>query len=147
VITCTILCLKVQNTAFVFGGTYNKTAHTFPHITIDLATLKTSDPESYLPDFEGYTSAVATDRDEIYILGGYSRTQVDVVIRMNASTQSYSLHQIENFPLTPGEDFIIPPTGVYIQKLNRIYYFGGCVFNFFVISILDLIWYVDLADI
>jgi len=120
--------LKIGSTAFIFGGQFDESSHAFPHITVNLETLNSSDPESVLPDFRSDTlsvTSVTATKDEIYIFGGYSSNAIDEIIKMNATTQVYQKVSVMKFNSEPGLRWDISPTSVWVEKLNRIYFFGG----------------------
>jgi len=93
---------------FIFGGQYSE--DTFPHITVDLQSLNSSEPKSILPSFVGFAGVVATANNEIYLLGGYDDGQrVDGILRMNSTTEEYSFIPINNIPLSPGKYYTVAP--------------------------------------
>jgi len=112
---------------------------------LDLETLESSEPTSILPNFEGYSSVTKTNPDEIYLIGGYSTGQpLDGILRMNATTQDFEFLPIENIPLSPETYYLFAPTSVYVEKLNRIYFFGGMEYDAFTYPFVDNIWYINI---
>jgi len=138
---------QVGNTAFIFGDTDNDVG---PHnyLTLDLETLESSPPLlDELELFDVMPTVVATRRDELFIFGGvFARNQTGI-IQMNTTTQESRFIHIEGFPEYIGDNltyFMAPPTSVYVESQNRIYFFGGITYF---LAFLPNIWYIDLNDI
>jgi len=138
----------VGNTAFIFEGALDESSNQFPHITLNLETLESSNPLSYLPDFVAdklRTKSVTSTRDEIYILGGYASEIMYAVMKMNSTTQSYTPLRINNIPLGTGNRWGYAPTGVWVEKPNRNYHFGRSQTQDVEQQLMAPNWYIDWA--
>jgi len=91
----------------------------------------------------GVTSVIPTI-DDIYIIGGYDTTNSHEIIKMNASSQTYERYNIDNLTMYPESRWFHAPSSVWVEKLNRMYFFGGAHVYIWVINYVDEIWYIDL---
>jgi len=112
-----------------------------------LETLESSPPKNSIPLFNDALGNAVTVKEDIYIVGGYywyGSEKADQIIRMNATSQSYTHLVIENNILPEMGVWLYAPTSVWVGSLNRIYYFGGGYGVWFLQRTTDKIWYVDL---
>jgi len=106
--------------------------------------LESSNPQSDLPFFqELLQGGVASTKEDIYIIGGYYST-ADQIVKMNATSEAYEYLVVHNNPLPVMNVWMNAPTTVYVEKLNRIYFFGGLHVVAWTWTPVSLIWYVDL---
>jgi len=109
--------------------------------------MQSANPLSILPDFrsEGLgISSVAASKDEIYIFAGLYYLETNEIVQMNATTQDYRRVPIENLDFQEGVRWDMAPTSVWVEKLNRIYFFGGSRGYLWGTWNVDEIWYIDL---
>jgi len=139
--------VTVGNKVFIFGTPHEK-FNTFPYIILNLDTLECSDPLSFhFPKFNGAPSVVKGNGDEIYIIGGYTEgTPTNGIIRMNTTSQDWEFIRVENFPVADSRlQFLIAPATVFVEKLNRLYFFGGLDGTVHgEVNFRNDIWYIDL---
>jgi len=138
-----LLSLQVRNTAFLFGGNLDEGLHRFPHITVNLENMKSSDPLTVLPNSPGFFQqrSISSTKDQIFVLSGFGTNNI---LRMNATTQDYQFETIRYTPLREDAVWYIAPSQVWVEQLNRIYFFGGTQSLNGTIENLDSIWYINL---
>jgi hypothetical protein len=80
-----------------------------------------------------------------------ARQSDDNLIRFNPVTNGWTILEVDNFPFISKDNspYTTEPTSVYVNKLNRIYYFGGIVANRTSkeAEYRDDIWYIDLSPL
>lgn len=74
----------------------------------------------------GDSSAVKVEEDA-YVLGGYWRTVLPTngIIKFNSVSFEWELLTIEGIPVGGRYWYYRAPSAVYVERLNRIYFFGG----------------------
>jgi len=106
--------------------------------------MQSSDPLTILPNAPGTLQgpSVSSTPQGIFFLSGLGANDI---MRMNATTEAYEFEIINNMPLRDGSMWWLSPRQVWIEKLNRIYFFGGTqVTPSDDFENVDSIWYIDL---
>jgi len=139
------------NDVYIFGD--EATTQESLVTKVDMISLKIE--KIYLSkdySFRGLSSAVSDGSYAHVLLGPLdytSDTNIDDILLTFVPEAPYGrVHRdVENLPSNDNEAYFRHPTSVYVQKLNRIYYFGGEVYNRETDehTILDEIRFIDLG--
>jgi len=135
-----------DNYAYIFGVDTNTTESDEGNqvLRFDMDTLEM---EFVSSDAPAYTEVFPVISDGIYgYIFGY--TDPPVLLQFNLEMYDWVTLEVE-FPFGKGMWYRIAPGGAYVEKLNRIYYFGGITVNATdgMQEYLDDIWYIDLSQV
>jgi len=147
---------RLGNKAFVFG--YPQSVTNPPAYILDLDTLEVQlPPEDFIFPRLVDEPQVISNGYNYFLLGGWSNESdhqsdvpTDGIVRFDPEDFSWNFIKVENFPIQSYEHFWRPPSSIYIEKLNRIYSFGGMSRNFSSPNsgmVRDDIWYIDLSPL
>jgi len=127
-----------ENYAYIFGRSESEpTGESITKINMD--NWESESGPNELPIVSGYSSLVS-DGKSIFICGGYEPTSqwpAEGLIHIDPVTLNSTFIPVDNF--VPSG---ISPAVVYVERLNRIYFFGGMDGDF--VNSLDDIWWIDL---
>ncbi|XP_035710045.1 uncharacterized protein LOC118436330 [Folsomia candida] len=132
-------------------------------IELDLVTLRMmSVGPPTLPQFIYWPSSVFDGDKFAYIIGGYLPnvesdedddnnvlTPTGGIIQFDTVTFENRFLPVRNLPVEGLSYFTLAPAAVYVNTLNRIYFFGGQSFNYTVNGTVthDDIFYIDLTPL
>jgi len=112
---------------------------------LDLSTLESELTWEDFPELF-FPPSVVFDGKYGYIIGGHRDEDIGVpnsgIFRYDPETEEHQFLPVANFPAT-GSQLYSYPSAEYVEKLNRIYLFGGYVY-FGNEGYRDGIWYIDL---
>jgi len=117
--------------------------------SLDMEILKGGENE---PMFS-YDSTAVTDGTNAYLIDAREPAggKEDIILQFNPVTNSRTAVEVDDFPYVDKMRYNDPPANVFVEKLNRIYYFGGAVnkdiYNPTAPVIVDDIWFIDLSPL
>jgi hypothetical protein len=93
-------------------------------------------------------SVVLTNANVGYMIGGVYYPYSDGFFKFNPENFQHEYIFVDNFPIS-GRDagWASAPTMVFVEKLNRIYCFGGFSFNDGVATFHETIFHIGLGDV
>ncbi|OXA65047.1 hypothetical protein Fcan01_01424 [Folsomia candida] len=134
-----------NQTAYVIGSSQMETGP--PHVIIKYDIPSGQAVLMGEIDFPDMNSTPATTWDSrfefAYAIGGFE--QNDAIMRMNLGTESIEMLPVENFP-GGGRTMFYNSAAAYVEKLNRIYFFGGRTLHLDTLDgeSKDDIWFIQL---
>jgi len=138
--------VKFGGVVYVFGET--RLVGRDPVYIFNMNTHGVTKIDNIMPDFSMSPSAVVAG-DFIYVVGGYTRRDgvfTNAIIRFNPETMEVEYIFVKDFLIDFEEYFSEAPDMVYVEKLNRIYFFGGFSWDYLAgaYKYHNEIWYVTL---
>jgi hypothetical protein len=134
-----------QGSAFLFGEANGRV------LKLNMTTFSPTLGPWNFPKIEGSATSIWDDQSESgYILGTFINTNDEYIthsiIKFNSTTMTYEILPVSNFP-GDDEEGLVFTSAVYVSHLNRIYFFGGDLYNHVKDShqAQDGIWYIDLS--
>jgi len=123
-------------------------------LMIDMESINSPfQPFTFSDRVFSHTSQVVSDGISAYIINSHDPSAEpgylpNAFVRINLQDYIPDYPEIENFPMPTSEGrYFFAPSAVYVDKLNRIYYFGGRTWNSTSneYSYVKDIWYIDLS--
>lgn len=133
---------RIGSRVFLIGGPV-ETRFTNQLMVYDLDTgISTIGPPGFPTSPYNQDNTVVADDKAVYMLGPTNEYPTDGLIKINPDTLDFEFVYVDNWPLTGSAMFQRAPVPVYVNKLNRIYFFGGD--PVYSAPPIDTIWYVEV---
>ncbi|OXA40945.1 hypothetical protein Fcan01_24302 [Folsomia candida] len=138
--------VRVGGKAYLFGIA---APHNSAFQVLDLETLEGPVFDVGFFPFN-HAPEVVYNGENIYILGGNRGPPSRGILQLDPNSYEWRLVPVDNFQLQD-EDYYydVAPVPIYVEKLGRIYFFGGKVMNRYTGETIFPrdVWYLDLAPV
>ncbi|XP_021964186.1 uncharacterized protein LOC110859530 isoform X2 [Folsomia candida] len=141
---------KIGNSAIFFSGVSGPALARVTKLNLDTMEMETRNTGLHTLSY----ARVASDLVRyVYIIGGYvpaADRPTQTIIQWDTQLHQHVYIPVDNYPFSYSEEsWQYSPASVYVEKLNRIYYFGGRYRQRVGGGTMPLsaIWHVNLSDI